>query len=184
MRTGSEQDSGASDCDDPIKLDHDVLAKLVSRIEVQRTQLVISLQPTNRSTESVTLSIPWQKPPSKPFRKILMPHGALRQNIRPDRIERRLRLISAIARGRRWLEEIVKGSITDANQLAKRERCSVRQINLTLSLVFLCSSPCESSCRRPPASRRQYRTPAGSRPDLDQPIPGSRPQALVWSARP
>jgi hypothetical protein len=50
-----------------------------------------------------------------------------------DPIERRLRLISAIARGRRWLEEIVTGSITDAEQLAKRERCSVRQINLTLA---------------------------------------------------
>jgi site-specific DNA recombinase len=29
------------------------------------------------------------------------------------------------------------GSITDAEQLASRERCTVRQINLTLSLAFL-----------------------------------------------
>ena len=29
------------------------------------------------------------------------------------------------------------GSITDAEQLAKRERCTVRQINLALSLAFL-----------------------------------------------
>jgi hypothetical protein len=66
-----------------------------------------------------------------------MPHGAVRENIRPDRAERRLRLINAIARGRRWLDEIMTGSITDAKQLAKRERCSLRQINLTLSLAFL-----------------------------------------------
>ena len=66
-----------------------------------------------------------------------MPSGALREHIRPDRAERRLRLISAIARGRRWLDEIISGSITDAEQLAKRERCTVRQINLTLSLAFL-----------------------------------------------
>jgi hypothetical protein len=52
-------------------------------------------------------------------------------------VERRVRLISAIARGRRWLHEIMTGSITDAEQLAKRERCTVRQINLTLSLAFL-----------------------------------------------
>jgi hypothetical protein len=52
-------------------------------------------------------------------------------------VERRVRLISAIARGRRWLNEIMTGSITDAAQLAKRERCTVRQINLTLSLAFL-----------------------------------------------
>ena len=93
--------------------------------------------PADRSMEAATLSIPWQKPPSKRFRKILLPTGALRENIRPDRMERRLRLISAIARGRRWLDEIMTGSITDAEQLAKRERCTVRQINLTLSLAFL-----------------------------------------------
>ena len=114
-----------------------LLAALVSRIEVQRTQLVISLKPTDRSTEAVTLSIPWQKPPTKRFRKILIPHGAVREDIRPDRAERRLRLISAIARGRRWLDEIIAGSITDAGQLAGRERCTMRQINLTLSLAFL-----------------------------------------------
>ena len=79
----------------------------------------------------------WQKPPSKRFRKILMPHGAVREDIRPDRAERRLRLITAIARGRRWLEEIMTGTITDAKQLARRERCTVRQVNMTLSLAFL-----------------------------------------------
>ena len=66
-----------------------------------------------------------------------MPNGALREHIRPDRAERRVRLISAIARARRWLDEITTGSLTDAEQLAKRERCTVRQINLTLSLAFL-----------------------------------------------
>jgi DNA invertase Pin-like site-specific DNA recombinase len=133
----TEQNSGASDRDDPIKFDHDVLAALVSRIEVQRTQLVMLLKPTGRSTQSVTLSIPWQKPSSKRLRKILLPNGALREHIRPDRAERRFRLIHAIARGRRWLDEIIAGSITDAKQLAKREQCTVRQINLMLSLAFL-----------------------------------------------
>jgi hypothetical protein len=128
------QNSGASDRDDPIQLDHDALTSLVSCIEVQRTQLVISLKPTDRSTGTVTLRIPWQKLLSKRFRKILMPRGARREDIRPERAERRLRLISAIARGRCWLDEIIAGSITDA---AKRERCTVRQINMTLSLAFL-----------------------------------------------
>ena len=137
QRHVTEEGSLTSDGEDPIKFDHHALSSLVSRIEVQRTQLVISLRPTDRPMEAATLSIPWQKPPSKRFRKILLPNGALRENIRPDRVERRVRLISAIARGRRWLNEIMTGSITDAAQLAKRERCTVRQINLTLSLAFL-----------------------------------------------
>jgi hypothetical protein len=133
----TEEGSLTFNGEDPIKFDHHALPSLVSRIEVQRTQLVISLMPTDRSMEAATLSIPWQKPPSKRFRKILLPTGALRENIRPDRAERRVRLISAIARGHRWLDEIMTGSITDAAQLAKREQCTVRQINLTLSLAFL-----------------------------------------------
>ena len=47
------------------------------------------------------------KPPSKRFRQILLPHGVSRKEVRPERPERRLRLVRAIARGRRWLDEIV-----------------------------------------------------------------------------
>jgi hypothetical protein len=46
-------------------------------------------------------------------------------------------LVSAIARGRRWLDEIISGSIASAEQIALRERCSVRHINMTISLAFL-----------------------------------------------
>jgi len=120
-----------------IKFDHTTLATLVSRVEVQSNQLVTSVRPTNDTAQPTVLSIPWRKRPSKRSRKILLPHGAFRKQIRPERIERRVRLISAIARGRRWLDEIIAGSITDAKQLAKREQCTERQINLTLSLAFL-----------------------------------------------
>src|SRR5262245_43684563 len=57
--------------------------------------------------------------------------------VRRERAERRARLVNAIARGRRWLDELSSGAVTDAQQLAKRERCTVRQVNLTLSLAFL-----------------------------------------------
>ena len=117
-----------------VSFDHTALSTLVSRIDVQSTQLVISVKPANGATESELLSMPWQKPPSKRFGKILLPHGTPRENVRP---ERRARLVSAIARGRRWLDELISGAVTDIQQLAKRERCTVRQVNLTLSLAFL-----------------------------------------------
>ena len=123
--------------DEQIRFDRTTLATLISRIEVQRTQLVISVKPTNDSARPEVLSISWQKPPSKRARKILLPHGTPRDNLRPERAERRARLVKAIARGRRWLIEIIAGSVTDAGQLAKRERCTLRQVNLTLSLAFL-----------------------------------------------
>jgi DNA invertase Pin-like site-specific DNA recombinase len=126
-----------TDCQKPIVFDHADLASLVSQIEVQKNRLVVSLKPTDQSAEPEVISVPWQKPPSKRFREILLPQGTLRNNIRPERAERRARLVSAIARGRTWLDEIMSGSVTSAEQLAKRERCTVRQVNLTLSLAFL-----------------------------------------------
>jgi site-specific DNA recombinase len=126
-----------NDRQQPITFDHAGLASLVSRIEVQKNRLVISLRPTDETAEPEVISVPWQKPLSRRSREILLPHGALRENIRPERAERRARLVSAIARGRRWLGEIVSGAVTSAEQLARREGCTVRQINLTLSLAFL-----------------------------------------------
>src|SRR4029077_18211485 len=123
--------------DAPNTLDRSALAALVSRIEVQRDRLIIALRPTDPSAEPETISVPWQKPPFKRFRKILLPHGTVREDIRPDRAERRIRLVKAIARGRAWLKDIISSSVIDAEQLAKRERCTVRQVNMTLSLAFL-----------------------------------------------
>ena len=100
--------------DEQIRFDRTTLATLISRIEVQRNQLVISVKPTNDTIEPEVLSIPWQKPPSKRARKILLPHGKSRDNLGPERAERRTRLVKAIARGRRWLHEVVSGSVTDA----------------------------------------------------------------------
>jgi site-specific DNA recombinase len=124
------------------------IAELIDRIDVHRDRLAIRLRSQDNPgtidlTDSIdptgdhVLSIPWQKPPSKRFRQILLPHGTSRNDIRPERPERRLRLVSAIARGRRWLDEIISGSVTDAEQIALRERCSVRHVNMTLSLAFL-----------------------------------------------
>jgi site-specific DNA recombinase len=137
QRHFADQNDRSSKHDNPIKFDHDAIASFVTRIEVQTTQLIISLGPAGRSMDAATLSVPWQKPPSKRSRKILLPLGAVRENIRPERAERRARLVSAIARGRRWLDEIMTGAIKDSEQLAKRERCTLRQVNLVLSLAFL-----------------------------------------------
>ena len=45
--------------------------------------------------------------------------------------------MTSIACGRRWLDEIVTGAAADVEQIAAREKCSVRQVNMTISLAFL-----------------------------------------------
>src|SRR5260370_16488384 len=109
---------------------------------VQKGKLIIRLKSdgTDEASDSQndrTLTIPWQKPPSKRSRQILLPHNTSRSQVRPERFERRARLISAIARGRRWLDDVVSGRVTTIAELCARETCSARQGNMTISLAFL-----------------------------------------------
>ncbi|WP_425909751.1 hypothetical protein [Nitrobacter sp. TKz-YC02] len=76
------------------------------------------------------------KPPSKRARSVLRPTSAKRP-LRPMKLERRATLVTAIARGRRWLDELITDSSSDAQAIATRERCSLRHVNMTLSLTFL-----------------------------------------------
>ena len=122
--------------------DRKVVQDSIARIDVHEDRLAVRLKSANNeetsdSTDYHLLSILWQKPPSRRSREILLPHGIPRNEVRPTRIERRARLVSAIARGRRWLNEIVSGSATDVQEIATRQKCSVRQVNMTLSLAFL-----------------------------------------------
>jgi site-specific DNA recombinase len=118
------------------------LAQLVAGIIVHKDRLIIRLKSDNAneasdSPDDRSLSIPWRKPPSKRSRQILLPHNASRSDVRPEQFERRARLVGAIARGRRWLDDVVSGRVTTVAQLCTREKCSVRQVNMTISLAFL-----------------------------------------------
>jgi hypothetical protein len=122
--------------------DRGVIAEQVIRIDVHKDRLIVRFKSAgteegSHSTDGQLLSIPWQKPPSRKSRPILIPLGIPKNEIRPTRIERRARLVNAISRGRRWLHEIVTGSVTDIEQIATRHKCSVRQVNMTISLAFL-----------------------------------------------
>ncbi len=92
------------------------------------------------TAEQVVLSIPWTKRAAKPYREILIPNGGNRSDLRPIRADTRIKLVRAIARGRRWLLEIQSGAVANVQDLAAREECSKRHVNMTLSLAFLAPS--------------------------------------------
>ena len=70
-------------------------------------------------------------------REIIIPDGSA--DPRPARAETREKLVASIATGRRWLTEIVAGSVT-IEDLAAREGCSIRRVTMMLSLAFLAPS--------------------------------------------
>jgi hypothetical protein len=81
--------------------------------------------------------VPWQKQPSTRRREILLPASAQPHDARPIRSETRSTLIAAIARGRRWLDELVRSPDATAESIACREGCSPRKVTMTISLAFL-----------------------------------------------
>jgi site-specific DNA recombinase len=122
--------------------DRGTIEPLVAAIIVHNDKLVVRLKsddPDEASDNSNdrSISIPWQKPPSKRARQILLPSNKSRSEVRPQHFERRAQLVSAIARGRQWLDDVVSGRMTTIAELCARENCSARQVNLTISLAFL-----------------------------------------------
>src|ERR1700738_2263263 len=122
--------------------DRGLIAEQVVRIDVHKDRLIVRLKSAgteeeSHSTDGQLLSIPWQKPPSRKSRQILIPVGVSRNEVRPTRVERRARLVNAIARGRRWLDEIVSGSAANIQRIATPQKCSVRQGHMNVSLAFL-----------------------------------------------
>jgi site-specific DNA recombinase len=96
--------------------DRDALVQLVAEIVVHTDKLVARLKSDHTDEEPArsddpSLTIPWQKPPSR-SRRILLPHNAFRRDVQPEQFERRARLVSAIAKGRQWLDDVVSGRLT------------------------------------------------------------------------
>jgi hypothetical protein len=92
---------------------------------------------TEQGAERSVLRVAWRKTPSKRRREIILSQSTAPQDARPIRAETRAKLIASIARGRRWLDEMVTGPVTSIEQIAARDKCSVRQVNMTISLAFL-----------------------------------------------
>jgi DNA invertase Pin-like site-specific DNA recombinase len=112
------------------------------RAEIRSDKLAIELTGPPASGQaqdqrSERIEIPWRKTSMIRRREILLPQSAPTQISRPIRAESRALLVTAIARGRRWLDELITGSAAGAEAIAEREGCSVRKINMTISLAFL-----------------------------------------------
>jgi site-specific DNA recombinase len=87
--------------------------------------------------DRLVLRIPWKKTPIKRRREIIVPASVSPHDRRPIRAETRATLVAAIARGGSWLDEIVAGTVTGVEQIAARDKCSIRQVNMTITLAFL-----------------------------------------------
>ncbi len=118
----------------------ELISTHVDRIDVRRTEIAISLRGDEHAADEgrPVLTVPWGKTAHRRHRDIIVPENA-RTEILPIRSDTRVKLVTAIARGRRWLSEIEAGTAT-IDGIAAREACSKRHVNMTISLAFLAPS--------------------------------------------
>jgi site-specific DNA recombinase len=121
--------------------DQDLISTHIARVDVNPDHLAVQLsgKPDQQGGKrDHIMLIPWRKPPSKRPREIILPAGgSSHRDSRPIRSETRVRLVTAIAKGRRWLDALMAGTVTNIEQIAAAETCTVRQVSMTISLAFL-----------------------------------------------
>ena len=105
----------------------------VERIELGRQQVRIVFAPSDDGSDPII--VPWPYPATRRHRQII---AAPDRNApaRSIRTETRATLLTSIAKGERWLDEMLSSNITP-ELLAAREGSSRRQINATVSLASL-----------------------------------------------
>jgi site-specific DNA recombinase len=118
----------------------DLISAHVGKVEVKRAEIVVSLQSDDQDSDRgehapVVLTLPWSKTAQTRHRKVIAPEGSAEEP-RPIRAETGSKLITAIARGRLWLSEVEAGTAS-VGDIAARESCSKRHVNMTISLAFL-----------------------------------------------
>jgi len=83
------------------------------------------------------ITVPWRKVATSRRREIILPPTMKQSDVRPIRGDTQAKLVSAIARGRLWLCQLQTGAVETVEQIAEREKCSKRHVNMTISLAFL-----------------------------------------------
>jgi DNA invertase Pin-like site-specific DNA recombinase len=122
--------------------DRSLVEAHVERVEIRPDRLIVKLNQTEAINGSQpegtnTLHIPWSKTPPTRRREILLPADPSQQRPRPIRSETKATLIAAIAQGRRWLKELIEDPAATTESIATGAQCSVRKVNMTVSLAFL-----------------------------------------------
>ena len=81
--------------------------------------------------------------------------------------------------GALWLDELIAEQTATTDSIAKRERCSVRKVNMTISLAFLAPDLRQGRHRRPAPAWDGSRPPRRLASRMVPPAPDARPNCAV-----
>ena len=116
--------------------DGPAIEAMVERVVISRNRFTIILsRDAGEQLDRERIDVDWSPAPTRPKRQILAPTD---KSSIPKLMESPTRqtLIAAIARGRLWVDELVKGS-SGIEVIAAREKRSARSVQKIISLAFL-----------------------------------------------
>ena len=108
----------------------------VDRITLGSTSIEVRLLEVSDHPSKV-IAIPWSPQTFRRKREVIQPTSESASGPRPIRAEARRKLLSAIAKGRRWLNEMMSSKLEGIAAIAARECISERSARMGLSLAFL-----------------------------------------------
>lgn len=123
--------------------DHRVaIHSTVDRITLAPTEITVTIRAVtgeNGSPDAIQLS--WTPPNHRRRRSMTGPTGGREPSVPPSRsvirAEARARLLTAIATGRAWLNQLIQGDVADISTIANREGRTERSVRMIVSLAFL-----------------------------------------------
>ena len=116
--------------------DRDFIVGELDRLVVRADYIEIRRKNESSDAELDIILVDWRKPSSTRRRDIILPETP-DGPIRPIRVDEQARLLKAIALARRWLDELVAGTVADVSGLARRGKRTERSIRMMMSLAFL-----------------------------------------------
>jgi site-specific DNA recombinase len=103
--------------------------------------LTVGVRDFDLKANIVRLGLNYQFPYHRSTSKFAPASTSSHPDPRPIRAETRAKLVTAIAKGRHWLDELIAGTVTNVDQIAATAKnCTARQVNMTISLAFLAPS--------------------------------------------
>jgi DNA invertase Pin-like site-specific DNA recombinase len=119
---------------------HAALQEAVDGVVVTPTEIVITLR-ADAVDSAGPIRMPWTPPVHNRRRSLELPAEVRQMDLPPSRMvlraDARARILLAVATARAWLDQILRGDVTDFAEIAQREKRSERSVRMLLSLAFL-----------------------------------------------
>jgi site-specific DNA recombinase len=119
--------------------DRDRFARMVDRVIAGHRSVEIRLSHNVKDTSAPNgvITIAWSPAPFRRRREVVQPADGSNGATRSIRIEARTKLLNAMAKGRKWLAEILSDPAASLESIAAREGMPERSVRSVISLAFL-----------------------------------------------